>query len=519
MGLGSAGPLLTSDFNKSNFSDSDERIRDYPARGTPWVPGGSPCKVPGSTSPCNRNRMRRIKTSLMKTRKSITTRKMLLYSLLIFAWSQQGLQLIAVPVARAGLAPVTTEVGSLDGLTRAPVLGADMAFAESPFPLIKAWQNKDAGRKMADSLRDAGVRSFRISFSGFYSPVSPDATARVKAENHLPNEYPWFPIDDVARYTSAYDFTVVIGINVEEGPDVAEKVMQSFINQKALDKILAVELSNEPWLNPRPWLPEEYAAKAADVIERLTPLGVHFALPLTVGKESKTPTRLSDDVWNERMLRALSSRIDLKNRTDIYGVLHLYSRGVSRNAVEYFNRVVKPFTSNMRYLVTEFNIKSSLEGNPHLTNEYAIEFARRVAELMASPEIEAIYTHEVPYHSIIYYANAKRRATVIGQRDPRLTGEALSEGWHLTPAGKVYQLYSTLAWNGSPVEFHGGSQSYWMVKAEDGRNVITLLNTGSRPLNKKVKLDGREFKLSAPGRSIVCFDEDAKQIEALTLPY
>ena len=80
-------------------------------------------------------------------------------------------------------------------------------------------------------------------------------------------------------------------------------------------------------------MPEDYAERAADIIERLTPLGVRFCLPMTVGREAKTPTRLSDDEWNERMLRALTRRIDLKTRTDIFGVIHLYSRGVGPNAI------------------------------------------------------------------------------------------------------------------------------------------------------------------------------------------
>lgn len=47
----------------------------------------------------------------------------------------------------------------------------------------------------------------------------------------------------------------------------------------------------------------------------------------------------------------------------------------------------------MRYVVTELNIRLSLKGNPHLTNKYAMEFARKLADVMSRSEIEAMYTH------------------------------------------------------------------------------------------------------------------------------
>jgi hypothetical protein len=173
----------------------------------------------------------------------------------------------------------------------------------------------------------------------------------------------------------------------------------------------------------------------------------------------------------------------------------------------------------MRYLVTEFNIRLTLADNPHLTNKYAMEFARKLSDVMSRPEIEAMYVHAVPYHSVLYWANRKGRATVGGQRDERLEGEALSRGWHLTPTGRVYSLYSRLAWNGEVIEYHGGKQSYWAVRMDDGRTVITLLNDSDGATKKKVKLAGREMQLNAPPRSIVSFDTGAQEIERLLLPY
>lgn len=371
---------------------------------------------------------------------------------------------------------------------------------------------------MAQALNRAGVRSFRISFLGIYSPSGPEATAAVKAENKTTNEFPWFPFDQYVDYIAAHDFTTVVGVNVEEGPGVASRVVEEFIKRGIESKLVAIELSNEPHLNHRPWLPEDFARNAAEVIRALTPYGVRFALPLTVGKEKNTPTKLSDSEWNRRMLQALSARIDLKDRSDIYGVMHLYSRGVRAKAIDAFNKEVTPFIPKIRYLVTEFNIKLFLDGNPHLTNEYAREFALRLAEVMSRPEIEAMYVHAVPYHSIIYWANGGRTATVSGHQDARLKRADLTQGWHLTPAGKVYDLYSRLAWNGEIITYVGGDkQSYWAVKANDGRTIITFLNIGGSTSKKKVKIEGREINLTAPARAIVVVDHNGRAIEQLLL--
>jgi hypothetical protein len=249
-------------------------------------------------------------------------------------------------------------------------------------------------------------------------------------------------------------------------------------------------------------------------------LGVPFALPLTVGGDNNTPTRLTDNVWVTRMLRALSARIDLKNRSDVYGVLHLYSAGVRAKSVDAFNKVVKPFAPNMRYLVTEFNIRSSLKSNPHLTNKYAMEFARKLADVMSRPEIEAMYTHSVPAHSILYWSNGRKYATVVGGRDDKLTGDAMSRGWHLTPVGRVYELYSRLAYNGQMIAFRGGDkQSYWTVRSADGRLVVTLINDSDKATTKKLNIAGREMSSSAPAHSIGCFDESGRLIEQLSLAY
>jgi hypothetical protein len=174
----------------------------------------------------------------------------------------------------------------------------------------------------------------------------------------------------------------------------------------------------------------------------------------------------------------------------------------------------------MRYLVTEFNIRLTLSDNPQLTNKYALEFARKLADVMARPEIEAMYVHAVPIHSVLYWSNGRKFATVSGQGDRRLTGEAMSRGWHLTPAGKVHDLFSRLAWNGELIEYRGGgSQSYWAVGGPGNRIVVTFINDTGKQAKKRIKIAGREMNLVAPPRSIVCYDRDGREIEQLPLPY
>jgi hypothetical protein len=420
-----------------------------------------------------------------------------------------------------GQSPPGTKANQATRTHQAPVLGSDLVFADWPHILIEGWQDKQKGDEMARAFESVGIRSLRFNFSGVYSPVGAEAAAKVKAENKLSRiEYPWFALSHYINFIAAHNLTAVIGVNVEEGPDVAFDAINPFITAGLESRLVAVELSNEPWLNHRPWMPEEYASRAADIIERLTPLGVRLALPLTVGKERNTPTKLSDDEWNTRMLRALTARVDLKNRPDIYGVLHLYADGVRAKSIDYFNKAVRPFAPNMRYVVTEFNIRLSLRENPHLTNQYAMEFARKLAELMARPEVDALYVHAVPYHSVLYWSNGRKLATVSGQRDPRLEGAALERGWHQTPAGKVYGLYSHVAWNGEVIEYGGSDkQRYWAVKNAGGRVIVTFLNDSSKAATKKIRIAGQLLTLSAPARSIVCYDPSGQEIERLTLAY
>lgn len=431
-----------------------------------------------------------------------------------------GLLLPAVLLAQSR-APLKTIVSSgfdnKPASRPAPTLGTDMSFASTPSPLIEGWLDKQAGDEMAAAFKSAGLKSLRFSSHGLYSPRGPEATLKVKAENKLTNQYEWFPFDAYVDFIAAHEFTTIIGVNVEEGPEVARASVQKFIDRGLKSRIVAVELSNEPWLNYRPWLPEDYAARAADIIKPLTSLGLQFAVPLTAGNDNNTPTKLSDNEWCSRMLRALSTRIDLKQRSDICGVVHLYSKGMRGASIDAFNKVVRPFAPNLRYLITEFNIRLGLEGNPHLTSKYAMEFARRLADVMSRPEVIAMYTHSVPFHSVLYWSNGRRYVTVVGGRDEKLTGDALTRGWHLTPTGRVYELYSRLAWNGEVVNYRGGdNQSYWTIKSKD-RLIMTFINDTTKNISKT--LPGMNGSITAPPRSIVCVDASGKELERLVLPY
>jgi hypothetical protein len=118
------------------------------------------------------------------------------------------------------------------------------------------------------------------------------------------------------------------------------------------------------------------------------------------------------------------------------------------------------------------------------------------------------------------WSNGRRYATVVGGRDARLTGDAMSRGWHLTPTGRVYELYSRLAWNGDVLAYSGGDkQIYWAVRSDDGRVIVTLINDSKEETKKRVAVAGRETTIIAPPRSILCVDSAGKEIERLLLPY
>src|ERR1700754_2309704 len=62
---------------------------------------------------------------------------------------------------------------------RAPLLGADVLFADDFSPLIDAWQDKQQGDEMAAAFGLAGLRSLRFSSHGYYSARGDQATQQV----------------------------------------------------------------------------------------------------------------------------------------------------------------------------------------------------------------------------------------------------------------------------------------------------------------------------------------------------
>src|SRR5262245_42109194 len=78
------------------------------------------------------------------------------------------------------LSPPGAALYSENGSEKAPpVLGADLVYADWPQPLIDAWLDPEKGDQMARAFEAAGLRSLRFSFHGFYSPLGPEATAKV----------------------------------------------------------------------------------------------------------------------------------------------------------------------------------------------------------------------------------------------------------------------------------------------------------------------------------------------------
>lgn len=401
-----------------------------------------------------------------------------------------------------------------------PILGVHFNFADPPNELIFSMVQSAKGPVLATALRDVGAEDLRMSFHGYYSHLGTEATAKLKQESKLTNIFPWFPIELYINFIKTNNFTTVLGINIEEGPDVAVDLLQRFEKANALNLITSVELGNEPFLSPRPWTPEEYAEKSAAIITALRRFKVKFAIALIVGKDHNTPTRISGDEYCDRTLATLSRFIDLKTSDDLFGVIHLYSRGVTPEAINQLNAIVRKYSPIMKYQVTEYNIRLSLENNPHLTNAYAMEFARKLNRLIVNPDINGLWIHSFPYHSLNYWTDG-RKSTVIGFYDKKLHGEALAPGWHLTPAGRVHKFYETWAWSGEILAFQERDNTqFWATRTKDQRIRIGILNDQNAHLDESISFQGHQFHVRIPPYSIACYDLDTTQeLAELSLPY
>jgi hypothetical protein len=390
----------------------------------------------------------------------------------------------------------------------APHVGLDLIYYSSPpFVLIHSFNRPAAGDALGSALRDlAGVSSVRFSSHGIYSHLGPVRMAHLQQETKFPNRIPWFPVENFVRFVVAQDLQVVVGVNPEDGPDAAVDLVERFRRGGALERIIAVELGNEPHLSARPWPPEEYAEAAAAIIRALEPTGVDFALPLTLGPESKTPTGLTDDEYTRRQLSALDALVPLAGRTDVYGVVHLYARGVDPRALDALDKLVHPVAPRMRYLITEFNIRSTLKENQHLTSPYGLEWIKRTGKLVADPRVAGLFAHGIPYHSVLYWCDGRGLATVSRLADSRLSAAELTPGWHLTPAGRLTGLVASELWRGELLGFRDeGDVQCWLTRLPDGELRAGVVNCSDVRQRRDVDLGSGPVAIVAAPRSAVVF--------------
>ncbi|MEW6732900.1 MAG: hypothetical protein AB1489_16360 [Acidobacteriota bacterium] len=400
---------------------------------------------------------------------------------------------------------------------RRPLLGTHFIFADPPQETIFEMVQPDRQAELAGALREAGIEDLRMSFHGYYSHFGTEATARLKRETKLTNTFPWFPIEIFISFIQRFHFTTVLGINVEEGPEAAVDLLERFARAGALNLITSVELGNEPFLSPRPWHPEEYAEKCAQIIERLRPYKVKFAVAVVVGKDRNMPIRLTGDEYCQRILAALDDRLDLHNSDDIYGAFHIYSRGVTPVVIDQVNSIVRKYSS-MKYQITEYNIRLSLKGNPHLTNAYAREFARKLNRLIINPDIDGLWIHAFPFHSLSYWTDG-RRATIIGFQDKKLQGDDWRPGWHLTPAGRVHKFFQQWAWNGEIVAFlEQGDVQYWAVRTNDGKTLISIFNDRDTTLEQEIHFQSQRLSVKVGAYSLASFTTTGQLVTQLALP-
>jgi hypothetical protein len=413
--------------------------------------------------------------------------------------------LACIALALAGCS-ATNDTASIDPrLPRpSPLFGADMIYQDAPHVLIRAWRDDERGRALAAFLAGpAGLTSVRINSFGFYSFLGRERSLELRRETQQANKFPWFPIESAIAWVRASRLSIVAGVNPEDGPEAAVAFVERFREMGALDRLVAVEIGNEPHLSRRPWQPEEYAEAAAAIVRALEPYGVKCAISLTVGSESKTPTGISDDDYTRREIAALDRALGLAGRDDLYGVVHLYAGGVDPAAIERLSAIVHPIAPRMRYLVTEYNIRSRLADNAQLTAEYGVEFIAKTSRLVAHPDVAGLFVHGVPYHAIAYWVGDAGIQTVSGYHDPRLQGEARNPGWHLTPAGRFYGLLSRELWRGELVDYAvEGDVQLWRTRVAGGEERYGVVNASSSPFAREVEIGGATVLVETAPRSV-----------------
>lgn len=385
----------------------------------------------------------------------------------------------------------------------APVFGVDMIYQDAPHVLIRAFMRPGDGAALREALEaKAGLTAIRLNSFGFYSFLGPQRSAELRRQTSQGNRFPWFPIESAIRWLRSTDLRIVVGVNPEDGPEAAVELLERFEREGALDRIIAVEVGNEPHLSKRPWLPEEYAEAAAAIVRAVAPYGVKTAISLTVGSEAKTPTGISDDDYTRRELAAFDRVLPLASRDDVYGVVHLYARGVDPSAIDRLSALVRPHAPRMRYLVTEYNIRSRLADNAQITPDYGLEFISKTSRLVAHPDVAGLFVHGVPYHSILYWSGDGGVLTVSGFGDPRLRGEQRAPGWHLTPAGRFYGLFARELWRGELTDYEDeGDVQIWRTRLPSGELRLGVLNASDAPLARALDLGGARVEVAVDPRS------------------
>jgi hypothetical protein len=165
----------------------------------------------------------------------------------------------------------------------------------------------------------------------------------------------------------------------------------------------------------------------------------------------------------------------------------------------------------MRYLITEYNIRSTLRENQHLTTPFGLEWIERTGRLVADPRVAGLYAHGVPYHSLFYWCDGRGLATVTGLRDTRLRGDDLAAGWHLTPAGRLTGLLAAELWRGDILAFRDeGDVQCWLTRLPGGELRAGLVNCDDVPVRRVFDFGRGPVTVAARPRSAVVFGESGE---------
>ena len=116
-----------------------------------------------------------------------------------------------------------------------------------------------------------------------------------------------------------------------------------------------------------------------------------------------------------------------------------------------------------------------------------------------------------PIIHCLYFVTRKGIPTVVGYKDPKLGPTGLTPGWHLTPAGRNYSIFSRVAWRGRVLMFGESKDAeYWAVKSDEGDTVFLLLNFGESQITRR--FSPGQIKIAAPPHSLVSVDSSGHEV-------